>query len=88
MTERQSKVADAWKKAYAEIAEFWPNDPHSSIEALRVFAPAMFGKVMEAEAAAEEASVRWMNGGAGGVQVAINLWRDTWREAVEVLQHG
>lgn len=88
MNERQAKVASAWNKAYDEIAEFYPNDPGSTIEALREFAPAMFGKVEEAEKAAEAASVRWMEGGAGGVQVAINLWRDTWREAVEVLRHG
>lgn len=88
MTDRQAKVAGAWSKAYDEIAEFYPNEPHSTYEALRAFAPAMAGKVDEAEKEAEQASVRWMNGGAGGVQVAINLWRDTWREAVEVLQHG
>lgn len=88
MNERQAKVASAWNKAYDEIAEFYPNDPHSTIEALRLYAPAMFGKVEDAERAAEEASVRWMEGGAGGVQVAINLWRDMWREAVGVLIHG
>lgn len=88
MTERQAKVREAWGKAYAEIESFYPREPGSTFKRLRDFAPAMAGKVEAAERAAEEASVRWQNGGQGGVQVAINLWRDLWRESIELLCHG
>jgi hypothetical protein len=88
LSERQQKVREAWGKAYAEIAAFYPFEDGSTFERLRDFAPSMAGKVEEAEEAAEAASVRWQNGGQGGVQVAINIWRDLWREAVELLAHG
>lgn len=81
-------MREAWEKAYAEIGSFYPQDQGSTFDRLRDFAPAMAGKVEAAERSAEEASVRWQNGGSGGVQVAINLWRDLWREAIELLCHG
>ncbi len=88
MSERAQKVREAWAKAYAEIDAFLPKGQDSSFVTLLAFAPAMAGKVDDAEKAAEAASVRWQEGGAGGVQVAINIWRDLWREALEVLAHG
>jgi len=87
LTERQAKVREAWGKAYHEIAEFYPKDV-DLVNTLRGFAPGMADKIQQAEREAEAASVRWMEGGPGGVQVAINLWRDLWREAVELLTHG
>jgi hypothetical protein len=88
LSERHQKVREAWGKAYAEIAMFYPTEQDSTIERLRDFAPALAGRVEEAERAAEAASVRWQEGGQGGVQVQINIWRDLWREAIDVLAHG
>jgi hypothetical protein len=88
LSERSQKVREAWGKAYAEIAAFYPVEQGSTFERLRDFAPAMAGRVDEAEKAAETASVRWQEGGQGGVQVLINIWRDLWREAIDLLAHG
>jgi hypothetical protein len=75
LNEREQKVRDAWGKAYAEIAAFYPQD---GIE----LQPQMLRRLNAAELNAEEISVRWQEGGPGGVQAAINMWRDLWREAV------
>jgi hypothetical protein len=75
LNEREQKVRDAWGKAYEEIGAIYP------LEGAQL-QPAMANKIAAAEHHAEEISVRWQEGGPGGVQVAINLWRDLWREAV------
>jgi hypothetical protein len=75
LNEREQKVRDAWGRTYEEIGAIYPADGVS-------LHPAMLRKLNAAEANAEEISVRWQEGGPGGVQVAINMWRDLWREAV------
>ena len=31
-------------------------------------------------------SIAWVRGGPGGVQAEINLWRDLWKEAIEMVR--
>lgn len=83
--ERIERVAKAWSAAYTEIGAVYPSAGEPLWPRVQQWAPGLAARIANAEKAAEEASVRWMEGGPGGVQAAINIWRDTWLEAIEAI---
>ena len=93
ISSRQEKVTAAWADAYKKIgsavdafcAKHGP--PPSCLEAIREYAPAMAGKIEEAEKLAEEASVEWAKGGPGGVQRKIDEWISLWIDALALVPH-
>lgn len=84
----RERVAEAWAKAYAEIGAVYPQDGKLTWPRLQNWAPGLANRIEAAEKEAEAVSVRWLNGGAGGVQAAVNIWRDTWLEAIEAIRNG
>lgn len=86
-TERAERVAKAWGTAYAEVGAAYPQQGEAVWPRVQQWAPGLAARIAKAEKDAEEASARWMEGGPGGVQAAINIWRDTWIEAIEAV-HG
>lgn len=82
------RVKEAWAKAYADIGAAYPHDADAILPKLQQWAPGLAARIETAEKEAEAVSVRWMNGGQGGVQAAINVWRDTWLEAIEAIRNG
>lgn len=84
MADRAETVKAAWDKAFARIhAEL--GDACPSLERLRSDCPGFADEIDAAEKAAEEASVRWMEGGPGGVQVKIDRWVSAWIAAADAL---
>ena len=83
--ERQSKVLNAWVRAYDDIALVYGNDgpPFAAVKAQ---APGLATRLEDAEKRAEEKSVAWVGGGPGGVQSYINVWRDLWIEAIGMVR--
>lgn len=84
-SERAGRVAKAWAMAYTEIGAVYPATGDPIWPRVQRWAPGLAVRIANAEKDAEGASVRWMDGGPGGVQAAINIWRDTWIEAIEAI---
>ena len=82
------RVRSAWAAAYSEIGAVYPHEGEALLPKLQQWAPGLAGRISNAEKSAEEASVRWLDGGPGGVQTAINIWRDVWLEAIEAIRNG
>jgi hypothetical protein len=83
--ERQSKVLNAWVRAYDDIALVYGNDgpPFAAVQAA---APGLASRLQDAEKRAEEKSAAWVGGGPGGVQAGIDAWRDLWIEAIGMVR--
>ena len=86
--ERQERVHIAWKLATDRIGEAVAGLPveTSCHDVISKYAPALYGKIEDAEKAAESASVEWLNGGPGGVQAKIDAWAELWLEAIEMVR--
>jgi hypothetical protein len=83
--ERAERVVKAWGTAYAEIGAAYPTEGEPLWPRVEQWAPGLAARIAAAEKAAEEASTRYLAGGPGGVQAAINIWRDTWLEAIKAI---
>ena len=78
-------MAAMWRKAHDEIAVVHGDDGPVWKELFR-YAPGMADRVRWAEQDAEESSLDWIEKGVGEVQTAINLWRDLWIDAINLVR--
>ena len=85
--ERQSKMLTAWVRAMDDIAVAYGDDG-PTFAAVQAAAPGLASRLEDAEKRAEEKSVAWVGGGPGGVQAAIDGWRDLWIEAIKLVRDG
>ena len=74
-----------WREAHDEIAIVHGDDGPAWGEMFR-YAPGMCDRVRWSEQDAEDASLGWVVGGEGGVQLAIRCWRDLWIEAINLVR--
>ncbi|MGO9291039.1 MAG: hypothetical protein ACLQIJ_20090 [Polyangia bacterium] len=86
--DRFDKVLAAWLAAHREINAAYPQTDPPPWPAIQAQAPGMAARIEDAEAKAEAASVAWVNGGPGGVQTKIDVWRDLWLEGLKMVEHA
>ena len=88
---RAERVAAAWSDAYARISpavdRYYADHSRepSCLEAIKAYAPTKHAQIEAAEMAAEEVSIRWRDGGAGGVQAALDAWVSLWLDGVALV---
>ena len=88
---RSERVKDAWTAAYAKIApsvdRYYSDHDRvpSCLEVIGTYAPEKHARIEAAERAAEESSVRWQDGGPGGVQAALDAWVALWLEGAALV---
>ena len=82
---RKARMAAMWRKAHGEIAAAHGNDGPAWGELFR-YAPGLSDRVRWAEQDAEAASLAWAARGVGEIQTAINIWRDLWIEAINLVR--
>jgi hypothetical protein len=82
---RRSRMVAMWRKDHDEIAVVYDHDGPAWKELFR-YAPGMADRVRWAEQDAEEASLDWVAKGVGEIQTAINLWRDLWIDAINLVR--
>jgi len=81
---RRSRMAAMWLKAHDEVA-FVHGDDGPAWRELFYYAPGMADRVRWAEQDAESSSLDWVEKGVGEIQTAINMWRDLWIEAINLV---
>ena len=82
---RMSRLAAMWRKSHDEIAAVHGDDGPAWRELFR-YAPGLSDRVRWAEQDAEAASLDWAARGVGEIQTAINIWRDLWIEAINLVR--
>lgn len=88
---RAERVHAAWLDAFQKIApaveSYYSTRPREPmcLDAIKAYAPGAHNKIESAEKNAEEVSVRWRDGGPGGVQAALDAWVDAWLEGIAMV---
>ena len=82
---RMSRLAAMWRKSHDEIAAVHGDDGPAWSELFH-YAPGMADRVRWAEQDAEAASLSWVENGVGEIQVAIDVWRDIWIDAINLVR--